>query len=59
MTEEPPRLVLGSASPRRRELLLQIGVTPDDIRPPEINEDPRPHELPRDYCLTKRKLPSF
>ena len=51
MTEEPPRLVLGSASPRRRELLLQIGVTPDDIRPPEINEDPRPRELPRDYCL--------
>jgi len=45
------RLVLGSGSPRRRELLAQIGVEADDIRPPDINEDPRTGELPRPYCV--------
>ncbi|MBM9594231.1 Maf family protein [Roseitranquillus sediminis] len=45
-----PRLVLGSGSPRRLEILAQIGVIPADIRPPEIDEDPRPRELPREYC---------
>ncbi len=44
------RLILGSASPRRLELLSQIGVIPDAIRPAEIDEDPRPGELPRAYC---------
>ncbi len=44
-----PRLILGSASPRRRELLAQIGVVPDDIIPPDINEDVLKGELPRDY----------
>ena len=44
------RLILGSASPRRKELLAQIGLTPDAILPPDINEDPRPRELPRPYC---------
>lgn len=44
-----PRLILGSASPRRRELLAQIGVVPDDVRPPEIDETPRRGETPRDY----------
>lgn len=43
------RLVLGSASPRRRELLAQIGVTPFAVRPPDIDETPRKGELPRDY----------
>jgi nucleoside triphosphate pyrophosphatase len=32
------------------ELLAQIGVTPDDVRPPDINEDPKPGEGPRAYC---------
>ena len=45
------RLVLGSGSPRRRELLAQIGVKADDIRPPDIDEEPRPGELPRPYCV--------
>ncbi|MBM2320406.1 MULTISPECIES: Maf family protein [Marivita] len=45
------KLILGSGSPRRRELLAQIGVEADDIRPPDINEDPRPDELPRPYCV--------
>ena len=44
------RLILGSGSPRRRELLAQIGVTPDDIRPPDIDETPHKGELPRPYC---------
>lgn len=43
------RLVLGSASPRRRELLAQIGVVPDDIRPADIDETPAKGELPRIY----------
>ncbi len=45
-----PRLILGSASPRRHELLAQLGFVPDDIRAPDIDEDPRPGELPRPYC---------
>ena len=44
------RLILGSASPRRLELLAQIGVTPDQVRPADIDETPRPRELPRAYC---------
>jgi Nucleotide-binding protein implicated in inhibition of septum formation len=44
------RLILGSGSPRRRDLLAQIGVVADDIRPPDIDEDPLPRELPRPYC---------
>jgi nucleoside triphosphate pyrophosphatase len=44
------RLILGSGSPRRLELLAQIGVVPDDVRPPDINEDPEKNELPRPYC---------
>ena len=45
-----PRLILGSASPRRKELLAQLGLVPDAIRAPDIDEDPRPGELPRPYC---------
>lgn len=45
------RLILGSGSPRRRELLAQIGVTPDDIRPPDIDETPLKAEQPRPYCM--------
>lgn len=43
------RLVLGSASPRRLELLAQLGLEPADIRPPEIDEAPLKGELPRPY----------
>lgn len=45
-----PRLILGSASPRRRELLAQIGVVPHAIRPADIDESVHPRERPRDYC---------
>jgi septum formation protein len=43
------RLILGSGSPRRLELLAQIGVVPDAVRPPDIDETPKKAELPRDY----------
>ena len=44
------RLILGSASPRRKELLAQMGLVPDAILPPDIDEDPRKGELPRPYA---------
>ncbi len=44
------RLILGSGSPRRRELLAQIGVVPDEIRPADIDETPHKAELPRPYA---------
>lgn len=43
------RLILASASPRRRELLSQIGIVPDKIVPADIDESPRPNELPLPY----------
>jgi len=45
------KLILGSGSPRRKELLAQIGVVADDVRPPEIDETPLTGELPRPYCV--------
>jgi septum formation protein len=44
------RLILGSASPRRKDLLAQIGITPDLILPPDIDEEPRKGELPQPYA---------
>lgn len=44
-------LILASASPRRLELLRQIGVVPDRIFPPDIDETPLPGELPRATAL--------
>ncbi|WP_406736993.1 Maf family protein [Thioclava sp. GXIMD4215] len=43
------KLILGSASPRRRELLDQLGLVPDAVRAPDIDETPRKNERPRDY----------
>ncbi|CAM3800412.1 Maf family protein [Litorimonas haliclonae] len=40
------RFILASASPRRLSLLKQIYLTPDDVIPADINEDPIPGELP-------------
>jgi len=45
-----PRLVLASASPRRRDLLARIGIEPDLIVPAEIDETPRKGELPRAHA---------
>ena len=50
MSDRERRLVLASASPRRRDLLAQIGVVPDAIDPADIDEQPRRSELPRDYA---------
>ncbi|MCX7645525.1 MAG: Maf family protein [Rhodobacteraceae bacterium] len=44
------RLVLGSASPRRLELLGSVGIRPDAVRPADIDETPRRGELPRAYA---------
>jgi septum formation protein len=41
-----PRLVLASASPRRLELLLQVGVTPVVV-PADLDETPKPDEEAR------------
>ncbi len=43
--------ILASASPRRRELLAQIGLNPAKIIPADINEDSIPGELPRLHAL--------
>ena len=43
--------VLASASPRRVELLAQIGITPTEIIPADIDETPRKHERPRNYVM--------
>lgn len=42
-----PALVLASASPRRLELLAQIGLRPDLVLAPAIDETPLPGETPR------------
>ena len=43
--------VLASGSPRRQDLLVQIGMTPDIIDPADIDENPKMRELPRNYAL--------
>ncbi len=50
MTQAALRLILGSGSPRRRELLGQLGLAPAEIRSPDIDETPLNGELPRAYC---------
>jgi len=42
----PPALVLASASPRRLDLLRQIGLVPTLVVPADIDETPGPRELP-------------
>ena len=46
-----PSLVLASTSPRRRDLLARLGAVPDRVAAPDIDETPRPGELPRAYAL--------
>lgn len=48
---ERSKLVLASASPRRLQLLAQIGITPDEVRPSDIDETPKPGELARPLAL--------
>jgi septum formation protein len=42
-----PKLVLASASPRRLQLLEQVGITPDALRPATIDESVAKGEVPR------------
>jgi len=46
-----PILVLASASPRRLELLRQIGIVPDHVEPADIDETPRRGELPAGHVV--------
>lgn len=46
-----PTLILASASPRRRDLLAQIGIVPAAVIPAAVDERPRPRELPRALAL--------
>ena len=47
MPQSPPRLVLASASPRRLDLLRQIGLPPDAVEAAELDESPLKDETPR------------
>ena len=44
------KLILGSGSPRRKEILAQVGITPAAIRVPNVDETPLEKELPLQYC---------
>lgn len=57
-TQPPMPLILGSASPRRLELLAQIGIHPDRILAADIDETPGRDEMPRDYVrrMAREKL---
>ena len=46
MSAGRPELVLASASPRRIELLAQVGIVPDHIDPADIDETPLRDETP-------------
>lgn len=48
---DPPALVLASTSPRRLQLLQQLGVTPARVATPDIDEAPRRAEPPPAYAL--------
>ncbi|MEL7205338.1 MAG: Maf family protein [Pseudomonadota bacterium] len=52
------RLILASASPRRLELLQQLGIFPDVVAPADVDETPLPSEVPRVYCtrVTRAKV---
>ncbi|WP_417813554.1 Maf family protein [Thalassospira alkalitolerans] len=45
------KLILASASPRRLELLAQIGIVPDQVVPADIDETPHADESPRRLAL--------
>jgi septum formation protein len=45
------RLVLASASPRRLDLLRQIGLVPDAVEAADLDEAPQPDETPRQLAL--------
>lgn len=50
MSTQPAVFVLASSSPRRRDLLTGIGLSPHRIEAPEVDETPGRGELPRAYA---------
>ena len=42
-------MILASASPRRLQLLAQLGITPSQVVAADSDESPLPHELPLAY----------
>lgn len=48
--------ILASASPRRSALLNQIGMTPAEIVPADIDETPLKNELPARYAVRMARL---
>ncbi len=55
------KLILGSASPRRLELLSKIKVYPDEVISSNIDETIKKNELPINYCqrIAYEKLSHF
>lgn len=43
------KFILASSSPRRQELLASVGLTPDEIASPDVDESPLKGENPREY----------
>ncbi len=50
MSEASAFFILASASPRRVDLLAQIGIAPDAIHPADIDEAPLKEEKPRELA---------
>lgn len=50
MTQADSPLILASASPRRFDLLAQIGVSVTAVDPADLDETPLPRELPGPYA---------
>jgi septum formation protein len=48
---QTPLFVLASASPRRRDLLAQIALSPDLIEAADLDETPSAGELPEEHAL--------
>ena len=47
---DAPTLILGSASPRRRELIARLGISLAGVAAADIDETPQHGELPRSYA---------
>lgn len=45
-----PKLILASASPRRRELIARLGIEPAGVAPADIDEAALKGEMPRAYA---------
>ena len=48
-TDTNKSLILGSGSSARKELLYSVGLIPDKIERPDVDETIRPNETPRHY----------